>query len=143
MRDFPPQPLPGAPSLLKALSKHKISILLTSQSNYNLVKQDMEDVKLWKYVTKLWVSDNRKYHKPDPRCVIPVLKFLNVHKIPKESAVYFGDALSDLKVSQANGILFYAVLSCSLYSRADFAKAGLRKGQILNSLKDCPSLGKL
>jgi len=143
MHDFPPQILPGAKRLLKSMKKHNIQILLVSQSSYNLVKQDMQEIGLWKYVAKLWASENRKYHKPDPRYVGPVLKFLKTQKIPKENIVYFGDALSDFKVAKANNILFYAVLSGSLYSSADFERAGLGKDRILKSLKTCPLLGKL
>jgi len=135
MRSIPPEALPGARDLLAELSNRHVHVFVISSGSRGLVRQDLEDAGLWRYVSRLWGFEDTAHHKPDPRTLGPVLQTLAEQEIEVDQAVYIGDSIADLHVATARGLTFCAVLT-GTNTREEFRSMALPDDMIVDSLEE-------
>lgn len=132
MREVPPKVLPGVRRLLRTLASNGVATFVISSGSRDLVVQDLRVARLEQFFTRLWGFEDTRFHKPNPKVMIPVLSALKKMKIPRDGMIYFGDGISDYEVASLNRIFFCAVTSGS-NSRDDFRLAGLEDAHIIDS----------
>lgn len=96
---------------------------------------ELEDI----YFSYIQSCTDSEYHKPDPRVFDGY--FNNGHgEAGKDGAVYVGDLISDYRAAKNAGLQFVGVLSGGITKEADFLQAGLKPGNIIESVTHLPQL---
>lgn len=130
MRAHPPTATPGAQKLLAFLSDHEIDLRIVSSGSHDLVEQDLEDLDMHGYFTRIYACEDTRYHKPDRRALKPPIKdlsgYLRRRRIRRSNIVYIGDAVRDRQASRWYGIDFIGVTS-GLESHEDLKRAGVSR----------------
>ncbi len=125
----------GAKKTIEKLRK-KYEIAIISAKPKPLMSKNFKDTKINTKIFKFMLSgDDTKFHKPDPRVFNGALKKL---KVNKNEVLYVGDALVDYMAAKKTGFNFVAVLTGN-YKRKDFLKFGLKKENILKSVRELPN----
>lgn len=133
MKEYESQVQPAVREVFTLLQSKHIPIFVVSAGSHDLVKQDLEDGGLWRYVSRLWGYEDTPAHKPDPHTLTPVLQHLETINKREGAVPFIGDSPRDLEVARGNGLPFWAVLT-GLSDRSDFRSAGLDDNRILDSL---------
>src|SRR3989344_1661749 len=82
----------------------------------------------------IYAAEDLRYDKPDGRAFSKGLKKLNLNK---HEVIFVGDSIYDAKTAKHAKIRFVAVLT-GHYSKRDFLKFGVKKENILKSVKYLP-----
>ena len=95
----------------------------------------LKQIKLKKSLFKfIYAREDVKYHKPSPLVFLRPLKDL---KLKKEDIIYVGDSIFDCIATKKAKIKFVAVLT-GHYKKNEFIKKGVKKENILKSIKELP-----
>jgi phosphoglycolate phosphatase-like HAD superfamily hydrolase len=136
MRQFTPEPTPGAVSLLGRLYQKGIRLEIVTSSRRDLILQDLDALNLRHYFADVWGHEQTApYNKPDPRVLGPVLLRLESEGIFRVSIVYIGDSVRDHEVARGNGLQFIAVTT-GLEDTAAFLSAGVAASRVVGSLSE-------
>ncbi|MEK6973873.1 MAG: HAD-IA family hydrolase [Nanoarchaeota archaeon] len=124
----------GAKETINSLKK-KYKMAIISAKPKSLMVKNFRDINLDTKIFKFMLSaDDTKYHKPDQRVFNGVAKKLGAQK---NEVLYVGDSIVDFIATKKAGLNFVAVLTGS-YTKKDFQKFGLKKENILKSIKELP-----
>ncbi|HLC55816.1 MAG TPA: HAD family hydrolase [Candidatus Nanoarchaeia archaeon] len=82
----------------------------------------------------IYAAEDLRYDKPDGRAFSKGLKKLNLNK---HEVIFVGDSIYDAKTAKHAKIRFVSVLT-GHYSKRDFLKFGVKKNNILKSVKYLP-----
>lgn len=136
MREFPPSAAPGAVALLEYLHRRHMRIDILTSSSRDLVRQDLESLRLTRYVDGIWGFEETSPHfKPSAEVLQPVLSALYSQGLQRSMIVYVGDSLKDWEVARANQLKFIAVTS-GLEGEDAFRSHGLPQECIVGSLEE-------
>ncbi|MBM3309316.1 MAG: HAD family hydrolase [Candidatus Altiarchaeales archaeon] len=113
--------------------KYKLGILTSrgSKTLYQHLDSTGIDFKMFEIILH---KESLANHKPHPEALLQACRQLEVN--PRE-AVYIGDSIVDAQCAINAGMKFIGVLTGGA-SRKDFTEAGLKKEDILKSLKNLP-----
>ncbi len=134
-RNYPPQTMEGASTLLPTLVSRGCVLAVVSASPSQLVWQDLASAEVDKYFGAVFGSDSCEFYKPDPRVLGPALAWLSGLGISTYETVSIGDSVDDYLAASGCGIDFIAVTT-GLCTQDDFVKAGLRREQMVSSLHE-------
>jgi HAD superfamily hydrolase (TIGR01662 family) len=125
----------GAIKTLNFLRKKYILSVVSAKSGRGLERQ----FKLAKIPIKnfkfMHSAEDTKFHKPNPRVFDKAIK--NFKNLKRNEILYVGDTLLDYKAAKGAKFEFVAVLT-GYYKKKDFLKSGLKKENILKSVKYLP-----
>jgi phosphoglycolate phosphatase len=128
------KPIRGAKNLLKKLKRQKFILgIVTTKIKpelLNALKSAKINPKLFDYIQTM---EDTKYHKPDGRVFLPLLKFAQKKKIKKSEILFVGDSAYDALAAKNAKIPFIAVTTGST-TKEDFKKIGIKEKQILRSI---------
>jgi phosphoglycolate phosphatase len=82
------------------------------------------------------ISEESKYHKPDPRVFENMLELCNKEGVNKKDIFYVGDLLIDYLAAKGAGINFICLINKEIHEEKDLIKKGLPRKNIIYSLGD-------
>ncbi len=126
----------GAKQVIKSLYKEYKLGLLSSKTRvlmYPHLKQINLPTRFFKFIHS---ADDVKFHKPDPRVFSKALKILK--EIKKNEILCIGDSIHDAIAARKAKLNFVAVLT-GVYTKKNFRKLGLKKENVLKSIRNLPS----
>ncbi len=129
--------LKGARIVIKLLKNNYFLGVLSAKPSQIMFKNFKDagfHIKDFKFA---FSADDTKFHKPSPRVFDKAKKILRKYKISNNEVIYVGDALIDYLAAKSAGLKFIAVTQ-GYYKKNDFIKIGLKKENILNSIRLLP-----
>ena len=127
--------IPGAKKTVLELSK-RFRLAVVSAKLRDVMIKNFKDIGLNTRKFKIMLSsEDTWFHKPDPRVFSRAIKAL---KLNRKEILYVGDTLVDFMAGKRAGFTFVAVTS-GYFKSKDFKRVGLRKQNILKSIKYLPS----
>jgi len=127
--------IPGAKKTVLLLSK-QYKLAVVSAKIRDIMIKNFKDINLDTRNFKIMLSsEDTWFHKPDPRVFSKAIKSL---KLNRKEILYVGDTLFDFKAGKRAGFTFVAVTT-GYFRSNDFTRAGLKKQNILKSIKYLPS----
>lgn len=92
------QIFPGIQEMLEALEQKNIQLFVVSSKHTEVLKRNLNALKISKYFKEVVGSDKVAHYKPHPEGVNYILK---VHQISGEETMMVGDAIFDLQMGKA------------------------------------------
>lgn len=123
MAEDPPRLLPGVRELLTTLAGRQTPVVVHTSGHTELVRQDIEALRIAALVLDVYGSDRTGAAKPDPASLRPVLDRLDAARRHRPGLLYSGDSVRDFEVAHGNGVRFLGVLT-GRTSEAEFRAAG-------------------
>ncbi len=124
--------IPGAKGIVASLYG-KYTLGLLSSKTRALMYPHLKQINLsTKYFKFIYSADDVKFHKPDPKVFSNAKSKL---KLKDQEILYVGDSIYDFIAAKKAKLNFTAVLT-GHYKKKDFLRLGLKKGNILKSIKD-------
>ena len=96
----------GIRKFLKFLKNKKITTIILSSSRKKLILKTLKKLKLIKYFDFIFAKEDLKYHKPNPKSILEVLRKI---KGKRENVVFIGDSYIDAITAKKAKINFIAI----------------------------------
>lgn len=134
MTEFPPVLHKGAVEFLNFANSVGLYTIVVSSSSRALVIQDLAATNILSNINSIWGHEDSKYHKPDPRVLMPILKHMRNSGIWSSMIPYIGDSVKDYLACGAYDNIVFLAVTTGQDTVETFVKAGLSSERVYGSL---------